>query len=187
MRKIRLLIIFFGIIYLLIGKFNSNNKHQEYNLEGKYSLETFFKDGFFQSKRNSNLEIIKENDKYTLIGKQYSTEKFTDEILREVENDNFTFTGKIVSSYSERNNNEFFPYSENIIFYSLENEKGEKISILLYPNVKINDIKNLTLEKDYYKLKGLKNNNQETSDIITLTSENENIIKYIFVGIKENQ
>lgn len=185
MRKIKLLIIFFGIIYLLIGKFNSNNRHKGYNLIGKYSLETFSKDGFFESKRNSNLAIIKENDKYTLIGKQYSTEKVTDEILREVDNDNFIFTGKIVSSYSEKNNNELFPYSENTIFYSLENENGERISIILYPNVKINKLKNLNKEEDYYNLKGLKCDNIETSDIITLTSKNENIIKFIFVGIKE--
>ena len=83
MRKIKLLIIFFGIIYLLIGKFNSNNKHKGYNLVGKYSLETFSKDGFFESKRNSNLAIIKENDKYTLIGKQYSTEKVAGQLPSE--------------------------------------------------------------------------------------------------------
>ena len=55
-------------------------------------------------------------------------------------NDDFIFTGKIISKYYEKNENDLFTFSKKTYFYKFENEKQDTLSIVVYPNINIKEV-----------------------------------------------
>lgn len=186
MKNIKILfIITLGIICLIMQK--GCFKKSSYNLEGKYNLKQveLTDSGLETHINNANLEIIKSNEEYTINGKHFDIKRFSpEEKWKEFSNDDFVFTGKIISKYYGKNENELFPYSKKVYFYKLENDKKETLSIMVYPNVKIKDVVDNS-NAIMYNLKNLVYTGKEINDVITVTSNKENIIKYIIIAIKE--
>lgn len=99
-------------------------------------------------------------------------------------NDDFIFTGKIISKYYGKNENDLFTFSKKVYFYKFENEKQDTLSIVVYPNVNIKEVI-ANSDSILYDLRNLIYTGKEINDIITITSSNQNLIKYIIIAIKE--
>lgn len=186
MRKFKILfIISLGVICFVLQK--GCFKKEEYKLEGRYNLKQveLFDNGLEAHINNSNIEIIKSNNEYTIKGKHFDIKRFSpEEKWQGLSNDDFIFTGKIISKYYGKNENDLFTFSKKTYFYKFENEKQDTLSIVVYPNVNIKEVI-ANSDSILYDLRNLIYTGKEINDIITITSSNQNLIKYIIIAIKE--
>ena len=179
-----ILIIIIGIIFLFFRKSaddlttaKSLNKNT-YNLEGKYSLN---KINDFE-KSDTSIEIIKEGEIYKITGKKLEFEKYSSEKnWKEFTNYNWNFIGKIIKESSLKNDNEYFPHSETVYIYKLQNDTGNILTILVYGEAKVKEAVTDTSD-DINDFRNAIYNGKEINDIIVLLPEEE----YVFKGIKEN-
>lgn len=186
MRKAKILfIITLGIISLILQK--GCFKKEEYKLEGRYNLKQveLFDNGLETHINNANIEIIKSNNEYTIKGKHFDIKRFSPEEKWKVfSNDDFIFTGKIISKYYGKNENDLFPFSKKTYFYKFENDKKDTLSVIVYPNVKIREVINNS-DPILYDLRNIVYTGKEINDVVTITSSNQKIVKYIIIAIKE--
>lgn len=78
MRKFKILfIISLGVICFILQK--GCFKKEEYKLEGRYNLKQveLFDNGLEAHINNSNIEIIKSNNEYTIKGKHFDIKRFS--------------------------------------------------------------------------------------------------------------
>lgn len=167
----------------------------DYKLEGKYSMKKVeYVDGNEIFKSNSNVEITRKGNVYTLKGSQFETSRnyrrdfITKEIIfddwKENTNNNFTFSGKIVKEASE-NSKDPILNSNKLYVWDLDDGNGNIVSIMLYKDSKVKNA--IESEVTHFNdLKGAIYNGEAINDVINLNSNNDSIIEYNLTAIRDN-
>lgn len=185
-----LCVVMLGVLCVACGK-----PKNDYKLEGKYSMKKVeYLEGNEIFKSNSNVEITKKGDVYTLKGSQFEKSRdyrrdfITKEIIfddwEEKTNNNFTFSGKVIKEVSEDYKAPILN-SNKLYVWDLDDGNGNIVSIMLYKDSKVKEaIKNV--EATLNKLKGAIYSGEAINDVINLNSNNDSIIEYNLTAIREN-
>lgn len=167
----------------------------DYKLEGKYSINKVeYLDGNEIFKSNSNVEITRKGDIYTVKGKKielikdYEKNIFTKEIKfgswREYVNNDFVFTGKLIEEGNEEGNHKTYKPTK-LYVWKLADDKGNTLNIMIYKDSKVREaIENVNAQLN--NLKGALYTGKDTNDIINLNSNNSSILKYNLTAIRDN-
>lgn len=185
-----LCVVMLGILCVACGK-----PKNDYKLEGKYSMKKVeYLEGNEIFKSNSNVEITRKGNVYTLKGSQFEKSRdyrrdfITKEIIfddwEEKTNNNFTFSGKVIKEVSEDYKAPILN-SNKLYVWDLDDGNGNIVSIMLYKDSKVKEaIKNV--EATLNKLKGAIYSGEAINDVINLNSNNDSIIEYNLTAIREN-
>lgn len=185
-----LCVVMLGILCVACGK-----PKNDYKLEGKYSMKKVeYLEGNEIFKSNSNVEITRKGNVYTLKGSQFEKSRdyrrdfITKEIIfddwEEKTNNNFTFSGKVIKEVSEDSTDPVLK-SNKLYVWKLDDENGNTVSIMLYKNSKVKEA--IESEVTHYNdLSGAIYNGKPVNDVINLNSNNDSIIEYNLTAIREN-
>lgn len=161
-----------GIMFVACGK-----PKADYKLEGTYTSErlNYYDDGTLGEKILTVIEITKNRNEYIVKGNKLheQIEVIRDYVARtqtygnweEISNDSWTFTGKLIEI--EKSKPVTNIPAEEVIHFTLENEKGQQMLVSIDKNINVKKLLN-TPGRDYSNVKDIEN--YDTVDIIVTGS-----------------